>query len=875
VDIQPDQVFRTALAGDPAPLTAAFAGGKPGQRVALLRQLLGAAEDAPVAACHALIWAGVSDGVDHALQGLMGWYLREEARGSLRARRAVHRDLVLEVLRRQAPPESEPGFDLGFAAVRVLTGLPVSLDQHAQAAAALRRLAGAWFGRDAPPPPRPAMIYAAIATMDLALIRRCVDAAGPDRPADLRHALEWGLNELMTAQGGPDAWLAAAIKAAHARDPESPGAVRGMLWLGILQDRHFREFVPMLRQMRLDRSEPQLRPALLFAHDKARQHEMPDEAAWLDAQLRVLDPEWSLDQGAIALDGADQAAPLRAEKAGDLTACLSRARDLANVDLRLGAALSPQGLAEAFRTLVAEIAAAPVPQDWTLARFPEAASSIRKLTTRQFGWVAHFVQAPHAGGRAEYGTVDLTFFPVLHHGLLTLCAAICRAGLAWVQAGHGAAGGWALARLIRTHTAAAIEADEIRASQTFLDQLDRAGVMQDVVAIARDDTRLRAGQLAEAAADPPLSRRGSSVHAFLPRPEWSRAEGLHWDCLSRDPALTGTFAIHWPDGQLRSYRHETPARDVLLTPSAEIALMAEGLLIGPKGHMLKPDPYHTSLNYPVESMTVLAGQGRAVRIRPRATRRHDAPVLLLDGLAVLHWPNYYHWMITHLARIALAADAGLLDQRQLVLPEGMKSWTHDSLDLIGVPEAQRLIVAPPELIRFADARILSSIEHLSPAAILSLRRRFLGQAAAVEAPPRPGRAFYLSRRSRALRKLMNEDEVEALAHAMGFEVIAPEDYTIAQQRALFAQARGIAAPEGAALSNMIFAAPGTRILSILCQNDMLPIFNDLALVLGQAHRKLPGTGIEGLQGSTRFQPHYRIAPDLARQALSWVLEGDR
>jgi hypothetical protein len=543
--------------------------------------------------------------------------------------------------------------------------------------------------------------------------------------------------------------------------------------------------------------------------------------------------------------------------------------------LRLNAEVSPDALADAFARLVVAITSAPVPEDWTFDRFQQAAAAIRQLASREFGWVVHFVQAPHAGGRPEYGTVDLRFFPVLHHGLLTVSAAICRAGLDWAEAGHGAAGGWALARLIKTHGAAAREADAIGATHRVLDRLEAAGALRAICAVERDNTHLRAGQITQAQAATPVARLGSTVHPFLPREEWSRAEAIHWDALARDPVLKGQFDILWPDGTLRTYPHETPARDVLLAQAPGVSLIAEGLLIGPSDTMLRPDPYHTSLNYPLESLTVLAGQGKAVRVRPAATSTHADPVLLLDGLAALHWPNYYHWMITHLTRIALAAERGLLTRRKLVLPEGMRAWTLESLDLIGVTSDQRMIVPPSHLIRFGDAAILSSIEHLSPAAIHALRRRFLGEAAAVTAPPPQGRVFYLSRRSRALRKLVNEDEIEAIARDMGFEVMAPEDYTIAQQRDLFAQARGIAAPEGAALSNMTFAPPGTRVLSILCENDMLPIFNDLALVLGQAHRKLPGAGLAGMPGGTRFQPHYHIAPVLARKALAWVLEGPR
>lgn len=862
------------MSGDPAPLAQAFA-ARASLRVPLLRLLLAAREDAPVADCHALIWQGAGPDMPDAMAGLFSWYLREDARTRLPARAAIHRELLLRALPAGQLPQTAAGFELGFTAVRVLTGQPVSLHLHRQAGEALRALSDAWFAKG-DRGPRPAMIYAALGTMDLDLIRLCIDRAGPTRPDDLRHAIEWGLNELMAAQGGPDDWLIRAIETAYALDPLSPGSVHGMLWLGLLRYQNFRTLAPMLHRMRLDLGEPRLKSVLLYALYKAETHEAGEEIPWIEDQLRALYPGWVQAEAESDEDGPEPPAPdPLAGPPRTLPQCITEARRLAASDLRLGATVSPAGLDQAFAGLVQAIGAAEVPTGWTLGDFLEAASVIRHLTTRQFGWVVHFVQAPHAGGRPQYGTVDLQFFPVLHFGLLRVAAAICRAGLSWIEAGHGAAGGWVLSGLVRTHTATALEADEIGLAQEVLDRLQASGVMPAVVAVERDNLRLRAGQTAAAQDDPPTARRGSSVHPYLPRADWSRAEAMTWEVLARDPGLRGRFDILWPDGTLRSYDHETPARDVLLADARGASLVAEGLIIGPKGTMLKPDPYHTSLNYPVEGLTVLAGQGRAVRIRPQARLRCDQPVLLLDALAVLHWPNYYHWMITHLSRIALAAEAGVLADRRLVLPAGMKRWMLESLDLIGLGETTRLIVPPSDLTRFGDARILSSVEHLSPAAIHALRRRVLGPRAEVLAPPQPGRVLYLSRRSRALRKLVNEDEIEAIAADMGFEVIAPEDYSIAEQRDIFAQARGIAAPEGAALSNMIFAAPGTRVLSILCENDMLPIFNDLALVLGQAHCKLPGAGLAATPAGTRFQPHYHIAPALARRALAWVLEANR
>ena len=108
---------------------------------------------------------------------------------------------------------------------------------------------------------------------------------------------------------------------------------------------------------------------------------------------------------------------------------------------------------------------------------------------------------------------------------------------------------------------------------------------------------------------------------------------------------------------------------------------------------------------------------------------------------------------------------------------------------------------------------------------------------------------------------------------MGFDVIAPQDFSVADQIRMFAHSNGIAAVEGAALTNTIFSPPGTRVLAMLCVNDMMPIFNDLSLVLGHHHRKLAGRGLTGIATANRFQPPFAIDLDLVRQSLTWVLEG--
>jgi len=91
---------------------------------------------------------------------------------------------------------------------------------------------------------------------------------------------------------------------------------------------------------------------------------------------------------------------------------------------------------------------------------------------------------------------------------------------------------------------------------------------------------------------------------------------------------------------------------------------------------------------------------------------------------------------------------------------------------------------------------------------------------APDANDRAGRKLFLSRRSITresagkYRALQNEDDVVAAAEALGFEICEPELLSIPDQIKLFSEAEIVVGLGGAALFNVIFCKPGTRIVSI-------------------------------------------------------------
>jgi capsular polysaccharide biosynthesis protein len=94
-----------------------------------------------------------------------------------------------------------------------------------------------------------------------------------------------------------------------------------------------------------------------------------------------------------------------------------------------------------------------------------------------------------------------------------------------------------------------------------------------------------------------------------------------------------------------------------------------------------------------------------------------------------------------------------------------------------------------------------------------------------------GENVYIIRRGKT-RGLRNEQEVEAFFRRRGWSVIDTEQLTVAQQAGIFAQAKKICTLHGAALTNLIWASPGTQVLELLADNFLNGVYEGLAKVLG-------------------------------------------
>jgi len=212
------------------------------------------------------------------------------------------------------------------------------------------------------------------------------------------------------------------------------------------------------------------------------------------------------------------------------------------------------------------------------------------------------------------------------------------------------------------------------------------------------------------------------------------------------------------------------------------------------------------------------------------TSHHAGRYALLGGFYA-DCNNYYHFWADVIADAWYLESMGVkLDELDgFILPYGQYRWQQQILTQCGLEQKRLLPFSSFSMASF-DELVLSYRAKggaESPSWLQTAIKAISGWQPPVSSPRKK---IYLSRRDASRRRLNNEDTVIELLKAHHFEVHECSSLTIDEQQNLFAEAGTIIAPHGAALTNIIWCSPGTRLLELIPQNHLYPCFRDLCLM---------------------------------------------
>ncbi|MFB6103167.1 MAG: DUF563 domain-containing protein [Haloplanus sp.] len=310
------------------------------------------------------------------------------------------------------------------------------------------------------------------------------------------------------------------------------------------------------------------------------------------------------------------------------------------------------------------------------------------------------------------------------------------------------------------------------------------------------------------------------------------------------PLMTRQMLYDGPPDYVSDFRELFPAETVTIGPPRSVGPVPANLqevvrewefvppfvfvvedadLVGPNALPIAPDGGFVveaaSGSAPRVTDAVVRALGRGVAPIHRGTgERHDAVVSFAGP-----WSGeFFHWFADYLPRLRVLEryerETGVAPQ--VLIPADPPAWLTRSLTLAGVSEERRVrwdgrrwsvdrlvVLSMPRHTRTTapDAGYIHSPRELG-----WVRDRLLNRLPPTDRPD-VGTRLYVSRSRQPSRHVRNEADLLSVAREFGFETVYPEDWTLDEQLAAFAEADAVLGPHGAGLLNAMYGDDTTLV----------------------------------------------------------------
>ena len=191
--------------------------------------------------------------------------------------------------------------------------------------------------------------------------------------------------------------------------------------------------------------------------------------------------------------------------------------------------------------------------------------------------------------------------------------------------------------------------------------------------------------------------------------------------------------------------------------------------------------------------------------------------------------NYFHWIAEVLPRLWTLLQSG--EQADWYVADCYSRWQRASLAAFGVP-LDRVIQPHMTFHLEADELLVPSLQAsqaISPMAQGLAKGLGLQDANGGE----PKRLIYIERAHS--RRPANADEFSAWRRLHGFDDVWLEDMSLAEQIALFQQAKVVLGVHGAGLTNIIHCRPGTLVVEFMPAGLNRPCYPVLSQLFNLRH----------------------------------------
>lgn len=199
--------------------------------------------------------------------------------------------------------------------------------------------------------------------------------------------------------------------------------------------------------------------------------------------------------------------------------------------------------------------------------------------------------------------------------------------------------------------------------------------------------------------------------------------------------------------------------------------------------------------------------------------------------------NYGHWLVDLMPLIPLVARSGVAVDTVLFgdVADGSLRNAMRVLAEAFLPKARILFAGDDQPFRCHTLLFVTPV-HIPAVFKHPMAMQLAADAASAvfgaTPPDPPAPRVYLSRQTMGGRRLTNAGDLEDLLGKAGFRTVHPEALSIAEQIGLFSRAETIVGVKGAALANVLYCMPGTKVLVLSPADFPDAFFWDLATQRG-------------------------------------------
>ena len=222
-----------------------------------------------------------------------------------------------------------------------------------------------------------------------------------------------------------------------------------------------------------------------------------------------------------------------------------------------------------------------------------------------------------------------------------------------------------------------------------------------------------------------------------------------------------------------------------------------------------------------------------------------APVRTLTGRHFMGFNaghnNYAHFLTDQVSILWHYRQNFMADGVRLLMPKGAAAFVTAYLRLLDIPP-DLIDLIGDEVVQVEDV-ILPSFYSFDaiPYATVNMLGAFRDS---LSLKPAAGRRIFISRRETSARPLLNEDSLTARLQHAGFDVIVPGTMTVEAQIQAFSDAEVVVGCHGAAMANIVYCRPGTRVLELFPEYTVSPHFWMLASHFGLRYGTAFGTSFD-------------------------------